>query len=148
MTAMLVALLSASLAIGVQQNTPPSGGFAYVIEKTPEEGPVDPAVTSRYTQRFRACTNERAATADLIGCFEAEFTRQDAVLNGAWQKALHRVSVRRRSALRAAERQWIDARDPFCKRFVGGLRGSLVSVAYLDCRIELTIRRTSWLERL
>lgn len=148
MTYLLGILLSASLIIGDQQGASSPGIFAYSIEKTSEQGPVDPAVTSRYTQRFHACTSGRSATSDLVPCFEQEFIRQDTLLNRAWQIVMHRVPASRRRALRAAERQWIVARDPFCERFVGGLRGSLVSVACLDCRIELTIRRTLWLERL
>jgi uncharacterized protein YecT (DUF1311 family) len=148
MTNLLSILLSGSLIIGGQQGASSPGIFAYSIEKTPEEGPVDSAVTSRYTQHFHACTSGRSATSVLVPCFEQEFTRQDMLLNRAWLTAMRRVPAARRSALRAAERQWIVARDPFCKRFVGGLRGSLVSVAYLDCRIELTVRRTLWLERL
>ena len=118
------------------------------MTKTPEEGPVDPAVASRYSQGWRDCTSGNASSTNLIPCYEHEYAQQDESLNRAWGKAVRRVRESRRSDLIEAERRWIAARDPFCRNFTGGLNGSLVSIAYLDCRIELTIRRTMWLEQL
>lgn len=148
MTGWLQIMLSIPLAFGSHAVAPAADDFAYRWEKTPEEGPVDPAIARRYSQRFRTCIHAQGATADLLPCYEQEFRRQDAMLQRAWPVAMHRLATSRRPALRAAERQWIARRDPFCERFIGGLRGSLVSVAYLDCRIELTVRRTIWLEQL
>lgn len=142
-------LVVIALSVGaVPPKAPTEGPFAYHMAKTPEEGPVDPAVADRYTKAWRACSTGTAATPDLVDCFRSEFARQDAALNHAWPRTLHRVPASRRRALIEAQRRWIAARDPFCKAYVDGLRGSLVSTAYLDCRVELTIRRTIWMETL
>jgi hypothetical protein len=40
-------------------------------------------------------------------------------------------------------------RDPFCGKDADGFaEGTIGGIVYLDCRVELTIRRTMWLERL
>ena len=124
------------------------GPFAYHMDKTPEEGPVDPAVTGRYTRAWRQCSSGTANSAILANCLRAEFGREDLQLNLAWRKALRRVPPGRHQMLVDAQRRWIASRDPFCKSFVDGLRGSLSPIAYWDCRVEVTIRRTMWLEKL
>ena len=123
--------------------------FAYRMEVTPEEGPLDHAVQARYTPALTACQDKAEGTDGNARCFVAEFARQDAALNRAWPKALARVGTARAAALRTAQRRWIGERDPFCeklmKEFEGGTFGA---VAYHSCRAELTIRRTMWLEKL
>lgn len=149
MTVFTLALWAATLALGSAgpQDTA-HDPFAYRIQMTPEEGPRDRAVEARYSADWKACQASRSATSDLAPCYDAEFKRQDAALNRAWTNTLRRLPRSRHTQLRRAQRAWIAARDPFCRHYVDGLRGSLVSVAYRDCRIELTIRRTAWLETL
>lgn len=122
--------------------------FAYTLHMTPEEGPVDPAIQRRFTPQWKACQNAATPPSGNARCYQAEFARQDASLNRAWAAALHRVPSPRHRALLMAQRRWIAQRDPFCANHVNGMFGSLESVAYLDCRVELTIRRTMWLEHL
>jgi uncharacterized protein YecT (DUF1311 family) len=141
---MLAIALAAMLA-----GTPQSGAFAYTMEVTPEEGPLDPAIERRYTPQFQACQERATVTSENANCFEAEFARQDAVLNRIWRTTLARLPANQHQPLRAAQRKWITARDRFCKSDVEGFdNGTIAPVAYSDCRVELTIRRTMWLERL
>ncbi len=129
----------------------PSGNrdFPYKLEITPEEGPTNPAITQRYTPIFAACQKRAVTTQDNAACFAAEFTRQDATLNHVWRETLNHLPAATRPALLAAQRKWIAARDPFCKSDVEGFgAGTIAPVAYVDCRVELTIRRTMWLEQL
>lgn len=127
----------------------PEAPFAYKMYVTPEEGPVDPVVDRRYSAAFAACNDRAQVTQQTAQCFEDEFDRQDANLNAAWKAALGRVPRTSHPALIAAQRRWISTRDPFCKTESDGYAGgSIVPVIYSSCRVELTIRRTIWLENL
>jgi uncharacterized protein YecT (DUF1311 family) len=62
---------------------------------------------------------------------------------------LNRLPAATHAGLLAAQRKWLAARDPFCIADVEGFgSGTIAPVAYVDCRVELTIRRTMWLEQL
>ncbi|MEO5865759.1 MAG: lysozyme inhibitor LprI family protein [Sphingomonas sp.] len=142
-----VALLAvSSAAVAHARNADP---FAYSFKMTPEEGPIDPRIDHRYTARWTACQKHASVTRENAACFEAEFVRQDAVLNQVWKRTIARLPTVSRRPLLAAQRQWIAARDPFCRSFSDGFgQGTIAPVAYSNCRVEQTIRRTIWLEQL
>jgi len=123
--------------------------FAYTLQITPEDGSVPPAIDHRFTKAFAACQQHAETTPDNAQCFVAEFARQDAALNRTWKATLARVPAAEHAPLIQAQRQWVATRDPFCKgqsdQFSGG---TIAPVVYVDCRVELTIRRTIWLELL
>jgi len=123
--------------------------YAYTLEITPVQGPVVPAVEARYSRAVAACKARAQVTNETALCFVAEFRRQDAALNRQWAATLARIPAAQRPALRAAQRAWVGQRDPFCegvyKSFDGG---TFAPIAYADCRVELTIRRSMWLEKL
>ena len=86
---------------------------------------------------------------DSARCFADEFPRQDQKLNAAWRITLARLAPGERPALVRAQRRWIAARDPFCRRYADGFSGgTILPVIYASCRAEQTIRRTIWLEAL
>ncbi len=119
------------------------------MEVTPEEGPLNPVVEKRYSPQFRACQDRASITQDNARCFENEFVRQDVALNRAWKATLNRMPSVDRGPLLAAQRKWIAARDPFCRKDSDGFQeGTIAPVIYVSCRVELTIRRTIWLEQL
>jgi uncharacterized protein YecT (DUF1311 family) len=144
-------LSAAALAASLAAALPARAGdpFAYKLEVTPEEGQADPAVRGRYTAQFAACQKRARVTYENAACFEAEFTRQDAALNRVWKATFERTPHAMRKPLLAAQRRWIAGRDPFCREDADGFKGgTIVPIVYSDCRVELTIRRTMWLERL
>lgn len=122
--------------------------YAYELQITPMEGPLNPQVERRYTADFNSCQKRAVSTPQNEACLEAEFDRQDAALNHAWKAVMARVPASRRKALVAAERKWSQQRDPFCRSNANSLGGTIGPVAYLSCRTELTIRRAIWLEKL
>lgn len=123
--------------------------YAYRLQVTPEEGQVDRAIERRYTPQFNACQRRAVTTRDTSQCFAAEFTRQDDALNGAWRGTYARAAIARKPALLAAQRKWIADRNPFCRHEADGYSGgTIMPVIYVSCRVELTIRRAMWLERL
>ncbi|GEO00005.1 hypothetical protein NSE01_18370 [Novosphingobium sediminis] len=143
--ALILALTALVLPI-MAHAAPP---FAYRMVMTPEEGPVDQAVQARYTPAFTACQDKAQTTLDNADCFVAEFTRQDAALNRAWQAVFPKIAPAQQPLLRAAQRRWIAARDPFCRKESDGFSGGTIApVLYVNCRVEQTIRRTLWLENL
>ena len=74
---------------------------------------------------------------------------QDLRLNQQWRKTLARLKPEAIAALRVAERAWIKGRDKHCHlasdEYAGG---SLAGIAFGDCMVTETIRRTIWLEKL
>lgn len=135
------------LAVPVHANQPASFGYKFVTD--PVEGPLDPVVGQRYTAQWKACQERAISTRAHETCFAAEFARQDKRLNRTWRLTLARVEPKLRGHLLAAQQKWVSERDPFCRsqsdRFRGG---TIVPIVYVDCRVEQTIRRTIWLERL
>jgi uncharacterized protein YecT (DUF1311 family) len=127
----------------------PSDPFAYKMTITPEDGSMDPVIDRRYTPAFAACQQHAQSSPDNAQCFVAEFTRQDAALNRVWKATLARVRTGQHTPLVVAQRRWVAARDPFCKaqsdHFSGG---TIAPIIYVNCRVELTIRRSMWLEHL
>ena len=123
--------------------------YAYKLVLTPPEGPSDPSVEARYTHQLMACLEADATTIAMADCHVEEFDRQDAALNAAWKRAFPRQSKANQAALRTAQRQWVVARDPFCRKQADSYSGgSIAPIIYVSCRTELTIRRTIWLEQL
>ena len=123
--------------------------FAYTLKLTPEEGRVDPAIQRRYTPQLAACQKRSEITSRIAACFEAEFQRQEATLNREWRAALNRVPRQMHDRLLLAQRKWIADRDPFCRAATDGFEGgTIVPIIYSNCRAEVTIRRTMWLEKL
>lgn len=142
-------MLSAALAAAAPVHAAPKAPFVYRLQVTPESGSVPPAVQHRYTAALADCQQHAESTPENAQCFVAEFARQDAVLNRTWKTTLARVPADEHAPLIAAQRKWVAARDPFCTaqsdQFSGG---TIAPVIYVDCRVELTIRRTIWLEQL
>ena len=122
---------------------------AWQMVMTREEGPVDPQVQARYTRAHSACQSRAVTTDDNARCFMAEFPRQDGALNAVWRKALAAIPSADKPGLLAAQRQWIAARDPFCRKVTDAFAGgSIQPIIWHNCRAEQTIRRTLWLERV
>jgi len=105
------------------------------------------SVSTPYTTVYADCQKQAQTTQESAACLQAEFARQDAALNLAWKAALARLPAATHTPLLKAQRKWIAARDPFCQAESDG-GGTIAPVEYVDCRVELTIRRTMWLENL
>jgi uncharacterized protein YecT (DUF1311 family) len=126
-----------------------AGRFAYPLHVTAEQDKADPTVNARYTAAFNACQARAVMTADHDACFAAEFVRQDEALNRTWKATFARITGPDHARLLAAQRGWLVARDPFCRSDADGFAGgTIMPIIYTNCRVELTIRRTIWLEHL
>ena len=140
---------TAGLLVAIPIHASQSDRFAYKFEMTSEEGPIDPAVQKRYAAEFDACQTHAVSTKANVACFGDEFARQDKALNRTWRATLASISPKVRTALVTAQRQWVANRDPFCKsRSAEFSGGTIAPVIYANCRVEQTIRRTIWLDRL
>jgi uncharacterized protein YecT (DUF1311 family) len=125
------------------------GRFTDPLHVTAEEDQFDPVISARYTPAFAACQNRAKITSDNDACFAAEFARQDAALNRVWKVTFARITGTDHTRLLAAQRAWLAARDPFCREDADAFSGgTIMPVVYSSCRVELTIRRALWLERL
>lgn len=145
-----LAVIAASALFSPPLLAGPADPYAYKLEITPIEGPLNSEVEHRYTANFESCQKGASTTLQNVACVQAEFTRQDAALNRAWKATLRRIPSAKHKALLAAQRKWIAGRDPFCRSHADSvsLGGTMRPVLYLSCRTELTIRRTIWLEKL
>ena len=146
----LTKIVGASLAFAttpsVAVTTDP---FAFRLELTPEEGPLDPAVEARKSLEWGTCVQGARTTRQSGTCQAEEFLRRNAELNHVWHVTLRGPSAANRRAFIAAQRKWVAARDPFCRKEADRYKGGTISpVIYGSCRVELTIRRTLWLESL
>jgi len=144
-----LAVLAVAALLGAPQGAGAADRFAYRMVMTPEEGPVDKAVEARYTDALHACQEHAVVTDDNARCFLEEFPRQDARLNAAWRATFARMGMVDKPALLAAQRKWIEARDPFCRKVADEFKGgTILPVIWHNCRAEQTIRRAMWLEKL
>lgn len=144
---MALAGASAGLLVATSIHANPHDRFAYEFEMTPEEGPVDPVVEKRYSADFVSCKERAVSTLANAACLSSEFTRQDAALNRTWRTTLANFDPKLRRALLAAQRRWVAGRDPFCRSKAAEFSGGTIApIIYVSCRVELTIRRTLWLE--
>lgn len=146
MLKLLLAAIALTATAPALAKAPPTP-FGYTFTLTPEQGPTDPRIEQRHSAAFNACQQRAVTTRDTVDCYGQEFTRQDAALNRAWRAA--RARVKARTLLLAAQRSWIARRDLFCKSRADKYQGgTIMPVIYASCRVEQTIRRTMWLERL
>jgi len=123
--------------------------FAYRFVMTPEEGPIDRMIDKRHTATFTKCQDQAVTTHSNELCFAEEFVRQDQMLNQTWREVVARAAPRFHKKLLSAQRKWAAQRDPFCRSKADEFRGGTIApVVYTDCRVEQTIRRTIWLEKL
>jgi uncharacterized protein YecT (DUF1311 family) len=86
-------------------------------------------------------------TSGMIECTQAELTFQDGKLNQAYRMVMTRLPAARQAELRQEQRAWIRSRDAICereRRQAGD--GTLSHVAWLDCLVSETIKRTKTLE--
>jgi len=142
-------VIAAILCAGLPGHARAASRFDYKMVVTPEEGPIGPKIDGRYTPSFGACQKRARGTSQNADCFEAEFRRQDDKLNETWRATLPRFATAARQSLLAAQRKWVKDRDPFCVKASDGFSGGTIApVVYSNCRVELTIRRTIWLEDL
>ncbi|WP_353229292.1 lysozyme inhibitor LprI family protein [Novosphingobium sp.] len=126
-----------------------AGRFAYNLFVNAEEEQADPVVWARTTPAFAACQKRAKITSEYDACFAAEFKRQDAALNHVWKATFARIKGPDHAGLLAAQREWLAARDPFCHTDADGFEGgTIMTIVYGSCQVELTIRRTIWLEHL
>jgi len=126
-----------------------TGRFAYKWVMLREQDQVDPAVERRTTPQAVACSKRAKVTYEIADCEEAEFRRQDAILNRTWRIVLKRLPSAWHPQLLIAQREWIAKRDPACRALVDDQQlGTIAPIAYSSCRREQTVRRTIWLENL
>ena len=123
--------------------------YAYTWEVTSEEDSIPPDVDKPFTGAWKRCQNHAITTSDNVQCFDGEFDRQDAALNRTWRATLRRWPASRHAGLVVAQRSWVARRDPFCRHEADQYSGgTIMPVIYVSCRVEVTIRRTMWLEKL
>ncbi len=140
--ALLVALVIAPPAIA-------AGPYAYKLKITPEEGPVDLAVEGRKSLEYGTCAQGAMTTLDSTDCLMDELQRQDTMLNLVWGHKYRHIAPANKPALLAAQRKWVAARDPFCRKQSDAYKGGTIApIIFVACKMDLTIRRTMWLEKL
>lgn len=112
----------------------------------------DAEVEKRYSAAFDTCIGTgdaaRGVTPAMAECMDAELDRQDARLNQAYKMVMGRLPQKRKTALRASQRQWIRKRDATCQRAYDAAGGGTASgLEKLGCLTSETVRRTIFLER-
>lgn len=141
--------ISASLFVSSHVQAGHPDQFAYTFVTTPEEGPRDLLVEKRLTREFWTCQEHAVSTQENEACFTRELARQNRTLDWTWHTTLARIARPSHEKLLVAQRRWEAQRDTFCMSQSEAFHeGTIAPVVYMDCRVEQTIRRTMWLERL
>jgi uncharacterized protein YecT (DUF1311 family) len=123
--------------------------YAYIWEVTSEEDSIPLDVDRRFTRAWHRCQDHAVSTRDNVECFNAEFDRQDAALNRTWHVTLRRWPAARHTGLLEAQRAWAARRDTFCREKADEYSGgTIMPIIFVSCQVEVTIRRTIWLEKL
>lgn len=86
-------------------------------------------------------------TVQLATCHSAELARQGARVDQAFNAVLATRSGEAKQRLQQDQRAWLERRDVECQADPGRRR-SLDVLTEGSCRIEMTIRRATTLERL
>ena len=88
----------------------------------------------------------QGVTTAMAACLGAEYERQDARLNRAYQAAMARQDEAQKGQLRQAQRAWIRYRDESCRE--GATGGTIDRLNGPSCMIERTKQRAGELEAL
>ena len=124
-------------------------GPAVGAATVPGEGPDLEALR---TPDWRKCleTGEAAAgqTAAMLACAEAEWKRQDAALNTAYQALMAKTPNAEQPLIRNAEKAWVTFRDAECDaQAAPDAGGSIQSLVLLECKTDLTLLRIQTLKQ-
>jgi uncharacterized protein YecT (DUF1311 family) len=98
------------------------------------------ADASYETQAFKVCLATRHATVDIVKCEVAEVSRQQALLNGAYQHQSSGLSGADRDKLAADQAAWSVTADAKCAS-ERRRHGLWASVAAQGCAIDNIIQR-------
>jgi uncharacterized protein YecT (DUF1311 family) len=104
-----------------------------------------------YSAAFRHCMASGDAadgvTSAMMNCLGAENEVQDKRLNRTYKLVMDRSDPAQKDALRKSERAWIAQREATCRTQSDELGGGTASaLAYSNCFLDETIRRTDWLK--
>ena len=122
---------------------------AMVLATTSLTAATASAQNNGLTAKYVACMDASGGvTFEMIKCIDAEYKRQDARLNKAYQTVMSDLSAERRQALRAAQRAWITFRDANCSFYFDPQGGSYARVAANECMMSETAERAFELEQI
>jgi len=101
------------------------------------------------SKRHTACLNKSGnTTVGMIDCIDAEFLRQDARLNKAYQALMANLTDPRREKLQQAQRIWLKYRDANCDFYADPDGGTMAHVSASNCMLNTTAERARELESL
>ncbi len=101
------------------------------------------------SKRHTACMKKSGdTTAGMIECIDAEFLRQDAQLNKAYQALMANLTEPRREKLKQAQRIWLKYRDANCDFYADPDGGTMAQVSANNCMLSTTAERARELESL
>lgn len=99
------------------------------------------------TQDYQTCLDQSGGvTANMLDCIGAEFERADGMLNVEYRRLVASLAPSDEANLRAAQRNWISARDTTCENQAAEHGdGTLYTVTYNACLVDQTVARVGWL---
>lgn len=121
-----------------------SAGSATSAQIADEPAAISGLPDSWYGSEYQSCDG---STVDMIQCVNSLRDRWDDRLNAAYRKVMDAEDDAQRSALRAAQRQWIAYRDANCAYYAGG-QGSIARIEAAVCQYALTRDRARELEMM
>lgn len=107
------------------------------------------AQTESYSEEYEQCTERGSSESELRICTDAEFERQDGLLNAAYREAINTLTGKERQKLLESQRLWIRMRDATCEVMALQYEGGTIQPRIaLQCLVNQTIRRTRDLKEM
>lgn len=101
----------------------------------------NPRTPADYSAAYDTCMNATSTTGGMVDCTASETQRQDARLNANYQNGLKGLDPKQRTALRNAQRLWIQFRDADCALERGLTGGTIDRINAQVCLLQLTKTR-------
>ncbi|WNC08320.1 lysozyme inhibitor LprI family protein [Pseudomonas coleopterorum] len=97
-----------------------------------------PTSASDYSSAYTTCMDSNSSTTGMVSCAADETKRQDARLNANYQAGMKTLEGTKRTAMRDAQRLWIQFRDADCAVEAGLTGGTLDRINAQMCLLKAT----------
>jgi len=98
----------------------------------------DSTSASDYSSAYTTCMDSNSSTTGMVNCAADETKRQDARLNANYQAGMKTLEGTKRTAMRDAQRRWIQFRDADCAVEAGLTGGTLDRINAQMCLLKAT----------
>ena len=104
------------------------------------------AAEVEYSSEYNNCMKSTDVRLEMLDCMNSEFDALDIKLNKVYGKVLARSDEFKAEKIKTAQRIWIDFRDAHCEVWGTMNKGSIRSIDFKSCVMDVTYHRILDLE--